>query len=193
MISDAARRCVQRADTIGSMRYVAIALALLVCGTAHADQALQERVRNDPRLMRLALSARICRLQDVRAETIGEIAKQRKYSAIGGVVDLNVMHTLQRRLRAVDEFTEADRAEFKHRKARPFGCRSNEVKAINMCIGDSELAVCVAEPMPTLREIIVEHDSDIPGWELFQEDSERDEHYAALFTVHADAGILKCS
>jgi hypothetical protein len=177
------RRHQQWRATIGRMRTLATVIALL-CTTAHADTESERnaktasdfgaaedvlaKVRANPKLMRLALSARVCAYREWREHTVTEIGKQKHYSAIGGVVDLRVMQTLQRRLRALDEFLAADRAGMRRIKVKAATCGGKEMDAVFACVNGATWPECQDPQMLAVIGIINEHD-DIPGAELFRE------------------------
>jgi hypothetical protein len=152
--------------TIGRMRTFALA-TILLCATAHADT--EAEVRANPKLMRLALSARVCAYREWREHTVTEIGKQKHYSAIGGVIDLRVMQTLQRRLRALNEFLASDRAEMRRIKVKAATCGGKEMVAVFACVNGATWPECQDPQMLALVGIINEHDDDIPGAELFRE------------------------
>lgn len=137
--------------------------------TVQAAAETSNKIRANATMMRMVLSAQVCAYQEWRGRTVAEIGKQKHYSAIGGAVDLRVMMTLQRRLRALDEFIGADRTELKKRKLKAFSCGSDEVNALFSCDGGADWPECQQDPMPMLVGMLDEHDDEIPGAELFSE------------------------
>lgn len=126
------------------------AVAALLAGRARANarleaqrkadnkRALFDRLRNDPTILRAFLSANVCGGQEEQEAARKEIAKEKKYSRIGGSIDLRAMHDLQDRLRSADERIEKNKAALKQRKLKPYACTDNNVKQVMVCHDPSE-------------------------------------------------------
>lgn len=82
------------------------------------------------RFASIALSGRVCNLNRWRADVLDEIKTQRKYSSIGGSVNLTVMQALQLRLRAIDEKVLEVSSALKNTRAPRLSCEESHVKTM---------------------------------------------------------------
>jgi hypothetical protein len=87
-----------------------------------------------PEWTRGLFSARICLLEEMRTDALKEIATERKYSAIGGAVDLVKLHRLQQDVRAADDRLVMQRALLKDTKLPPLSCSKENVRSLVACI-----------------------------------------------------------
>lgn len=121
------------------MRLLA-ALTLLLCSAATAEENAPDKetrgasLRADPKAWQVLRSARLCWYQRSRAEVLGVIAKERKYSRVGGVVDLRLLHDAQDALRRDDEGIATERREFGRLKLRPLPCGDQAVSSLSQCL-----------------------------------------------------------
>lgn len=126
------------------MRYVLVALALLASGSAKAEEeqsddekkeeAELDAIRADRKAMAAVFGADACWLRTYRATITTRIAKEKKYSAVGGVTNKAVMYNLQQKLMKADDLIEQSRKELRGFKGLvPLPCTSIEVKRVLFC------------------------------------------------------------
>jgi len=104
-----------------------------------------ERISNlmlEPKMMQFVYSAQLCTGQEDRTEAMTEIAKEKKYSAIGGVVKLREMYSLQQSLRGADEQIKAAKYWLKNIKRGALGCNNKYVQVIMSCAKGEQLEQC---------------------------------------------------
>lgn len=79
--------------------------------TAHAARI--NAVKSDPKKMAIAFGASLCYAKRIRTESMAEIAKEKKYGAIGGVVNKDKLYRLQQRIRWADEAESTYKSKLK--------------------------------------------------------------------------------
>ena len=89
----------------------------------------------DKKALATIYGALICEQKDDRADALAEILKQKKYSRIGGAVDLTALKEQQDALRHADELISGLSAGAKKRGVTAFACTGAEVKAVRKCRG----------------------------------------------------------
>jgi hypothetical protein len=77
---------------------------------------------------------RVAIAEDARAEAKEEIAKQKKYSRLGGVVNKVVMYDAQQQIRASDEIIEEQRQRAKDNRVKLLGREDTRVRRVEECI-----------------------------------------------------------
>ena len=98
-------------------------------------RAWAKLLKDHPELPAEAISAVICRVEEYRKWVVGQIDRDKRYSRVGGAVNLTKRYGLQQLLRFLDnkkaDATAALRARF---HARPLACSSSPVKALATCV-----------------------------------------------------------
>lgn len=113
------------------------------------DQAAEEKrfdaMRDNPRVMAIAWGATFCSIRQVRSDALSEIAKEKKYARIGGMVDKEKLYTLQKQIRWADEEEAKERkelaAEPKQYRVTPLPCGHPAVKIVLECVADAGACV----------------------------------------------------
>jgi len=100
---------------------------------AKLQEAAEDAAR-DPRMSQELISALLCDEIQGRAEKLAAIAKDRKYSRIGGVVDLQRRAELQDAVEKADDCIKELRSELKERKKPALGCKEKRVLEISGCL-----------------------------------------------------------
>ena len=102
---------------------------------AEKEAAIRDGTMPMPDEMRYSLAVRICAAEQFRKDFLAEISKQRKYSRLGGVIDMNEMNDLQQRVRAADEEREAAIADAKsYKKTRIPLCVDAKIRSAVACL-----------------------------------------------------------
>jgi hypothetical protein len=111
---------------------------------ARIDQFTQERedheaevarLKSNKDLLQLALSAKLCRAQEVRAGAKNEIRLERKYAAEGGgIVDQTKLYELQRQMRESDEQAADSVATLRDLNRKQLPCTTAAVQRARYCV-----------------------------------------------------------
>ncbi len=101
-----------------------------------ADEARMREHLADAKWMQIALSAWICHNADERKANVAEIATQRKYARVGGVVNLSSLQDLQDEIRAADENIAKARSALSSFRVKPLSCKSPMVFSVLTCVDD---------------------------------------------------------
>lgn len=104
--------------------------------------------KQDKKFMRVVYSASICRLQEERREALADIAREKKYARIGGVIDKRAIYDSQMVIRGTDEVLLDVRAEMRSMRIGPLGCGDKRVRALVPC-----LATSVRNPMGECSDV----------------------------------------
>lgn len=110
-------------------------------------QTAAETAAKDPNASQELLSALLCDEIQGRVEKLAALAKDRKYSRIGGVVNLQRRADLQDAVEKADDCIKELRAELKERKRPPLGCRDKRVLEVSTCLfadGGDDSEACTA-------------------------------------------------
>ncbi len=113
----------------------------------------QALLAQDPKARRAVYSAEICWFQSDRQEVIAAIAKERRYSKIGGVVDMKYLYERQEAVRRDDDAIANMRAELKKERVGALPCSDKLVAA---------LTPCMTEPLGYEEDAKPSHCSDLP-------------------------------
>lgn len=108
---------------------------------AEQDAKLQDaaqKMADNPTSAQVILSAFLCDSILARSQKSEEIAKDRKYSRVGGAVDLRRRVDLQDELRTQDERIEALRRSLAGIKKRAMGCKDKAVVSTSACMFQGE-------------------------------------------------------
>lgn len=105
-----------------------------------ADQLLAR-----PAVVRTLVSALICEQIDVRSDLLAKLAKDKKYSKIGGAVDLSFRAEIQENLAKTDDEIQRLRGTLKAAKATPLGCKDKTVVAALTCLSDEPPEECASD------------------------------------------------
>jgi hypothetical protein len=99
-------------------------------------EAAAQAVIDNPKTSQVVLSILLCRRSQDRAETMAALAKDRKYSRIGGAVNLTRRAELQDDLAATDEALKALRLSLRDIKRPPLSCKIGGVALFASCFAD---------------------------------------------------------
>lgn len=102
-----------------------------------ADAARAEavaRVLETPDLMQAINSARLCVLSNERREALGVIAKERKYSKLGGVLHVQRIADAQDEVAEIDDQARQVGAALAETRRKPLSCKRNEVAGLALCL-----------------------------------------------------------
>jgi hypothetical protein len=108
---------------------------------AQARQLAQQLV-DKPEARRVDLSGLLCVKLASRQEVLGTLAKEKKYSAIGGVVNLGRRSQLQDELAGLDDEIRSIRSTLKGYKTTSLGCGDPKVKVISDCLSEDAPESC---------------------------------------------------
>jgi hypothetical protein len=103
---------------------------------AATARARGEATARDPKAAQIILSALLCRAIDDRAGTLNALATDRKYSKIGGAVNLSRRVDLQDELASEDGDIKATRSALAGIGRKALGCKSEVVAALIPCLSD---------------------------------------------------------
>lgn len=109
----------------------------------------------DPAVVVLALSVRVCRARDARRAAVEGIATERRYGREAGVLNLTRLGALRDELRAADEGGAAARRELARRHARALPCDSAEVAEVYACAADPGADECADEATAVRARVAV--------------------------------------
>ena len=98
-------------------------------------------IAKNPQTIRMILSIDLCSDEAERANTVKEIAKDRRYSRAAGVVNLSDREELKTTLRDADEAIAADRSRLKRMALAPIACSQPDLKQVWGCINEPILGV----------------------------------------------------
>ncbi len=134
-------------------------------------EAELDLLRSNPAVGRLIWSTELCIAQKARTTTLAAIAKERKYSRIGGVVSLKDMKDLQDDLRASDDRIAAAKATLRAEPATsPLACSAPKVVALWNCYQQLEngnlspVGICADSVMENIVELLThEFEHSGPG------------------------------
>jgi hypothetical protein len=107
---------------------------------------LAEKLIEQPEARKIDLSALLCTKLEARREIMGELAKDRKYAAIGGAVNLTRRVKIQDELAGLDDEIRTVRAVLKRYKTTPLSCGDAKVKAVAECMSEDAPEECTADP-----------------------------------------------
>jgi hypothetical protein len=111
---------------------------------AQARQLAQQLVEK-PEARRVDLSSLLCVKLASRQETLGALAKEKKYSAIGGVVNLGRRSQLQDELAGLDDEIRSVRTSLRGYKTTSLGCGDPKVKVISECLSEDPPESCITD------------------------------------------------
>ncbi len=118
------------------------------------DEQRLDRLRRNPKAMAAVMGAELCMADAERRDALTEIAKEKKYSKLGGVENRVVLYALQRRVRRADEFLANLRAGYRKapnlRSVKPYACKHDAVQILILCKGDDPPEDCTKSPLNDL-------------------------------------------
>ncbi len=121
------------------MRAITLAVAVLsVSVSADELTPFQKFATAYPERLPAIFGATVCIGRETKSAALTEIAKERKYARLGGMVDKEKLYELQQRVRWADEHAEADAKAIKTWKVKPLPCSSRLVREIITCKHDSD-------------------------------------------------------
>lgn len=97
-------------------------------------QAAAQAVTENPKAAQSILSAMLCHDLSDRSRAMGAIAKEKKYSAIGGVIDLSRRAELQDEVASIDDHVGRIRDSLRAAKRTPISCKNAAVAALTSCL-----------------------------------------------------------
>ena len=95
---------------------------------AEEKTALLKAFLENPKAVRLMLSARLCAGQERRKRAMVEIAQEKKYARIGGALNLSKLRELQDEVRTADTIVAQSNLGLKQEKAKPLSCAQEDVQ-----------------------------------------------------------------
>jgi hypothetical protein len=123
---------------------------------AHNDQL--DKVLAQPGVRGLILSAARCHFERERAATLAEIAKAKKYSHVGGVVNLTEMSGLQDDLREEDDHLRGNAKRIKSLMHGPaLSCSSPKIVQLLKCESQDHGGAgdpCGNDPLNSISELV---------------------------------------
>lgn len=130
---------------------------------AAAEPKKEEEPPPPPVTPQEVVSAELCGWRALRKATLDEIAKQKKYSRIGGVVNLKDMADYQDELREADEGIEAAQTHAKHLKLKMLKCSGARVAEISACFYFPRNVISPAECQTDLSREAQRVEADLFG------------------------------
>lgn len=116
---------------------------------AEADAAASDerigKIRSDKKQMALVFGAILCGIDFQRRQALEEIAKEKKYARLGGMVDKVKLYNLQRQVRFADERAAGVREKLKqpiYAGVKPVACASKDVQRVLVCHDNEGAANC---------------------------------------------------
>jgi hypothetical protein len=97
------------------------------------DDAHYQESSKAPAFRRLAMSVLLCDASSSRKAALTEIAKQKKYSSLGGVENKAALYNLQLRVRTSDERIAEANKRLSAAHASPMSCTDKAVHAVWSC------------------------------------------------------------
>mgnify|MGYP001609123965 CR=1 FL=1 len=115
----------------------------------------------------IAWSANLCAARGLRTRALYDIAKQKKYSKYGGVVDRRRLKDSQDWIQAADARIARSLTGLKRLKGRPVPCTDSTVAQVAACLEDSGIVDTVSEgcnedPVKSLIESLPAQGDDVP-------------------------------
>lgn len=101
---------------------------------AAADGARVSGNAHDPKIGTVALSGAICFNGSVRAAALREIAQQKKYSKVGGALDLGAIRDQQNFVREADEGDASIRRTMTRLHFKALSCSDVRVRPVVACL-----------------------------------------------------------
>ncbi len=106
---------------------------LLVVALALAGQPAAPAPRPEERV---AETAAVCFLRELRAQLLGEIkAEQASALEVGGYVDKQKIYDIQQQLKHIDKRVDAETAALKREGVRPLPCNHHLIELASLCVG----------------------------------------------------------
>lgn len=96
-----------------------------------AAEEQQRALLADPENMFIRQGAALCVDREIRRRALGEIAAEKKYGRIGGIVDKQKIYQLQQRVRWADEAEAENKKSFAGQRIAP--CSQPKVQLIARC------------------------------------------------------------
>ncbi len=108
------------------MTWLALALVLAAPAPTKAPPTQRER--------EVAASAFLCAYADSRADVMNKIARERRYSAVGGVVNMSKLYRWQHRVMEIDEAAEGMRESMRREGLAELSCSADDVRRVTLCV-----------------------------------------------------------
>lgn len=127
-----------------------------------AEEVALDKIRRNAKAMSMIYGAGFCLIAEDRAAALKEIATQRKYSRIGGVVNLRSLSALQDTVRRLDELEAADRKTLREDfpKLKPLACTDAAVKALVFCKRNAGTDGCADREMALAVSLVTDPDAE---------------------------------
>lgn len=87
---------------------------------------------------RLSLSAELCIVKQERSKAIAELAKERKYSRLGGVIKLRTVSDLQDQVRSADDRETKAKEQLRLEYTTALPCKDKVVAPLVRCLVQAE-------------------------------------------------------
>ncbi len=118
--------------------------------------ASDEAVRRDPKAMAVVFGAIFCHTKQARVSALNEIAQEKKYARIGGMVNKAKLYALQQVVRWADETDTQEGIDLKSFKGvKPASCASAGVRDVLRCLGEGEQ--CAGDEQRHLASFVPEY------------------------------------
>lgn len=98
------------------------------------DEMIAKLLLTNKKVVSILLSSSLCWCTHERAAVLAQIAKDKKYSRVGGVVDLGKRAELQQRLEEIDDWADAIKTRMKAKKVAQMPCNDGDVQALEPCL-----------------------------------------------------------
>jgi alpha-galactosidase/6-phospho-beta-glucosidase family protein len=124
--------------------------------TAHLAEfrRIAESIADDPKKSRPLRSALICSYNADRSGVLGAIAKEKKYSQVGGVIHVGRIGDLQDELAEIDDNIRAQRAALKEMGASAMSCKDKLVRIAASCLDDNTQDFCLTPEGLLMMEVV---------------------------------------
>lgn len=154
------------------MRWIAV-VVMLAAGTARADESAEESrleaIRADRKLMSAVFSAEFCVRTIHRDDALKEIAAEKKYGKIAGVVSMRKLYDLQQRIRKIDEGWAKSQGVMRkyYKDVRLLGCKDRLVLAVILCSVDQRAeeprGLCATQQIRDMAGMVAMPEDDEEG------------------------------
>jgi hypothetical protein len=98
--------------------------------------------RDNPDVMQVVTSTKLCDAKGERADTLHKIADEKKYARQVGVVNLGDLEDLKQELRDEDERIAGAAGALKQTKRSPLRCDDKRISELRACLGEEPPEHC---------------------------------------------------
>lgn len=117
----------------------------IASATAEEDKRFRLLVvdaRDNPDVMQVVTSTKLCDARTERAATLRKIADEKKYARQVGVVNLSDLEDLKQELRDEDERIAGANAALKQTRRPPLRCEDKRISALRACLDEEPPERC---------------------------------------------------